>query len=42
MTRKKQVNNENGAVLNREFPKRSRSLIIEDEGLRYMGTEVQK
>ena len=42
MTRKKQVNSENGAVLNREFPKRSRSLIIEDEGLRYMGTEVQK
>ena len=42
MTRKKQVNNENRAVLNREFPKRSRSLIIEDEGLRYMGTEVQK
>ena len=42
MTRKKEVNKQNGAVLNREFPKRSRSLIIEDEGLRYMGTEVQK
>ena len=42
MTRTKQINNENRAALNREFPKRSRSLIIEDEGLRYMGTEVQK
>ena len=28
MTRTKQVNNENGAVLNRDFPRRSRSLII--------------
>ena len=28
MTRKKQVNTENRAVLNRDFPKRSRSLII--------------
>ena len=42
MTRKKQVNNENGAVLNREFPKRSRSLIIKEEGSGCMGTEVQK
>ncbi len=42
MVRKEQVNNQNGAVLNRAFPRRSRSLIIEDEGLRYMGTEVQK
>ncbi len=40
MVRKEQVNNQNGAVLNRDFPRRSRSLIIEDEGLRYMGTEV--
>ena len=28
MTRKKQVNNQNGAVLNRDFPMRSRSLIM--------------
>ena len=42
MTRKKQVHSENGAVLNREFPKRSRSLIIKEEGLGCMGTEVQK
>ena len=42
MTRKKQVNKQNGAVLNRDFPRWSLSLIIEDEGLRYMGTEVQK
>ena len=28
MTRKKQVNNENGAVLNQDFPMRSRSLIM--------------
>ena len=28
MTRKKQVNIENGAVLNRDFPRRSRSLFI--------------
>ena len=42
MVRKKQVNSENGAVLNREFPKRSRSLIIKEEGSGCMGTEVQK
>ena len=30
MTRKKQVNNENGAVLNRDFPRRSRSLFIQE------------
>ena len=28
MTRKKQVNIENGAVLNRDFPRRDRSLIM--------------
>ena len=28
MTRTKQVNNENGAVLNRDFPRRGRSLIM--------------
>ncbi len=42
MTREKQVNIENGAVLNREFPRRSRSLIIKEEGSGCMGTEVQK
>lgn len=34
MTRKKQVNNEKGAVLNRDFPRRSRSLIMVPEELR--------
>ena len=34
MTRKKQVNNENGAVLNRDFPRRGRSLIMVPEELR--------
>ena len=34
MTRKKQVNNENGAVLNRDFPRRDRSLIMVPEELR--------
>ena len=34
MTRKKQANNENGAVLNRDFPRRSRSLIMVPEELR--------
>ncbi len=28
MVRKKQVNNQNGAVLNRDFPMRSRSLVM--------------
>ena len=42
MTRTKQINNENRAALNREFPKRSRSLIIEDEESGCVGTEVQK
>ena len=42
MVRKKQVNSKNRAVLNREFPKRGRSLIIKEEGLGCMGTEVQK
>lgn len=28
MTRKEQVNNENGAVLNRDFPRRSRSFFM--------------
>ena len=34
MVRKKQVNNENGAVLNRDFPRRGRSLIMMPEELR--------
>ena len=34
MTRKKQVNNQNGAVLNRDFPRRGRSLIMVPEELR--------
>ena len=33
MTRKKQVNIENRAVLNRDFPRRSRSLVIGAEEL---------
>ena len=42
MVRKKQVNIQNRAVLNRDFPSRGRSLIIKEEGLGCMGTEVQK
>ena len=34
MTRTKQVNNENRAVLNRDFPSRGRSLIMVPEELR--------
>ena len=34
MVRKKQVNNENGAVLNRDFSRRGRSLIMVPEELR--------
>ena len=34
MTQKKQVNNQNGAVLNRDFPRRSRSLIMVPEELK--------
>ena len=34
MTRKKQVNSENGAVLNRDFPRRDRSLVMVPEELR--------
>ena len=41
MTRKKQVNNENGAVLNRDFPRRSRSLIIGAEELRQLFPNVK-
>ena len=41
MTRKKQVNNENGAVLNRVFPRRGRSLIIGAEELRRLFPNVK-
>ena len=34
MVRTKQINNENGAVLNRDFPRRGRSLIMAPEELR--------
>lgn len=34
MVQKKQVNNENGAVLNRDFPRRNRSLVMAPEELR--------
>ena len=34
MVRKKQVNSENGAVLNQDFPRRDRSLIMVPEELR--------
>ena len=34
MVRKKQVNNQNGAVLNRDFPRRGRSLIMVPEELK--------
>ena len=30
MSRRKQVNSENGAVLNRDFPRRSRSLFMKE------------
>ncbi len=33
MVRKKQVNKENGAVLNRDFPRRGRSLVMVSEEL---------
>ena len=41
MTRRKQVNNENGAVLNRDFPRRGRSLIIGAEELRRLFPNVK-
>ena len=34
MVRTKQVNNENGAVLNRDFPRQGRSLIMVPEELK--------
>jgi len=41
MVRKKQANNENGAVLNRDFPRRGRSLIIGAEELRRLFPNVK-
>ena len=41
MTRKKQANNENRAVLNRDFPRRSRSLIIGAEELRRLFPNIK-
>ena len=41
MIQKKQVNTENGAVLNRDFPRRGRSLIIGAEELRRLFPNVK-
>jgi len=41
MTQKKQVNNQNRAVLDRDFPRRSRSLIIGAEELRRLFPNVK-
>ena len=41
MTRKRQANNQNRAVLNRDFPRRSRSLIIGAEELRRLFPNVK-
>ena len=41
MIRKKQVNNENGAVLNRDFPRRDRSLIMVPEELKRLYPNAQ-
>ena len=41
MVRKKQVNSPNGAVLNRDFPRRGRSLIIGAEELRRLFPNVK-
>ena len=41
MVRKKQVNNKNGAVLNRDFPMRGRSLIIGADDLRRLFPNVK-
>ena len=41
MTRKKQVNSENRAVLDRDFPRRGRSLIIGAEELRWLFPNVK-
>ena len=41
MTRTKQVNNENRAVLNRDFPRRDRSLFKVPEELRRLYTNAK-
>jgi len=41
MTQKKKVNTENGAVLNRDSPRRGRSLIIGTEELRRLFPNVK-
>ena len=41
MIGQKQVNNENGAVLNRDFPRRGRSLIIGADELRRLFPNVK-
>ena len=41
MVRKKQVNNENGAVLNRDFPRRGRPLVSVPEELRRLYPNVK-
>ena len=41
MARKKQANNQNRAVLNRDFPRRGRSLIIGAEELRRLFPNVK-
>ena len=42
MVRKKQVNNENGAVLNRDYPRRDRSLIMVPEELKRLYPNVKE
>ena len=41
MTRTKQVNNENGAVLNRDFPRRGRSLVMVPDEVRRLYPNVK-
>ena len=41
MAGQKQVNNQNGAVLNRDFPRRSRSLVIGVEELRRLFPNIK-
>ena len=41
MTRKKQANNQNRAVLNRDFPRRGRSLIIGAAELRRLFSNIK-
>ena len=41
MTRKKQVNIKNGAVLNRDFPRRGRSLVMVPDEVRRLYPNVK-